>query len=147
MQYRISEVFNRRTQNRQEVNNTEIIVKGSPKEIADFALKMQNSLSPIKVTVDGSAITEAIQKSQTAKTKSEGQDGERKHKYSDFGLSVKLILDMKGKTQNWLIAEIRRRNPGIYVDSSILNKALTGRVRSGKIVASIKEILDIKQDA
>lgn len=129
------------------MNNTEIIIKESPKEIADFVMNTQNNPSAIEVTIDGNAITEAIQKSQTAKTKSEGQDGERKHKYSDFGLSVKLILDMKGKTQNWLIAEIRRRNPGMYVDSSILNKALTGRVRSGKIVASIKEILDIKQDA
>lgn len=147
MQYGISEIFNRRTQNRQEVNNTEIIIKGSPKEIADFVMNTQNNPSAIEVTIDGNAITEAIQKSQTAKTKSEGQDGERKHKYSDFGLSVKLILDMKGKTQNWLIAEIRRRNPGMYVDSSILNKVLTGRVRSGNVVASIKEILDIKQDA
>ena len=129
------------------MNNTEIIIKGSPKEIADFVMNTQNNSSTLEVTIDGNAITEAIQKSQTAKTKSEGQDGERKHKYSDFGLSVKLILDMKGKTQNWLIAEIRRRNPGMYVDSSILNKVLTGRVRSGNVVASIKEILDIKQDA
>lgn len=129
------------------MNNAEIIIKGSPKEIADFVMNTQNNPSAIEVTIDGNAITEAIQKSQTAKTKSEGQDGERKHKYSDFGLSVKLILDMKGKTQNWLIAEIRRRNPGMYVDSSILNKVLTGRVRSGNVVASIKEILDIKQDA
>lgn len=129
------------------MNNTEIIIKGSPKEIADFVMNTQNNPSALEVTIDGNAITETIQKSQTAKTKSEGQDGERKHKYSDFGLSVKLILDMKGKTQNWLIAEIRRRNPGMYVDSSILNKVLTGRVRSGNVVASIKEILDIKQDA
>ena len=129
------------------MNNTEIIIKGSPKEIADFVMNTQNNPFAIEVTIDGNAIAEAIQKSQTAKTKSEGQDGERKHKYSDFGLSVKLILDMKGKTQNWLIAEIRRRNPGMYVDSSILNKVLTGRVRSGNVVSSIKEILDIKQDA
>lgn len=129
------------------MNNTEIIIKGSPKEIADFVMNTQNNPSALEVTIDGNAVTEAIQKSQTAKNQKRGQDGERKHKYSDFGLSVKLILDMKGKTQNWLIAEIRRRNPGMYVDSSILNKVLTGRVRSGNVVASIKEILDIKQDA
>lgn len=71
---------------------------------------------------------------------------ERKKPVSDFGISVKLELMKRNKTQNWLIEEVKKLNPTMFIDSSVLNKVLTGQVRSGKIVNSVKEILEIKED-
>lgn len=71
---------------------------------------------------------------------------ERKNPISDFGMEVKLELMKRNKTQNWLIEEVKKLNPTMFVDSSILNKVLTGQVRSGKIVDSVKAILEIKED-
>lgn len=71
---------------------------------------------------------------------------ERKNPISDFGMEVKLELMKRNKTQNWLIEEIKKLNPTMFIDSSILYKVLTGQVRSGKIVDSVKAILEIKED-
>lgn len=71
---------------------------------------------------------------------------ERKKPVSDFGMEVKLELMKRNKTQNWLIEEIKKLNPTMFIDSSILYKVLTGQVRSGKIVDSVKTILEIKED-
>lgn len=71
---------------------------------------------------------------------------DRKMPLSDFGIEVKLKLMMLNKTQNWLIEEIKKANPNMFVDSSILYKVITGQVRSGKIVESVKTILKIKEE-
>lgn len=68
---------------------------------------------------------------------------ERKKPLSDFGIEVKLALMKRNKTQNWLIDEISKLNPTMFVDSSVLHKAITGQIQSGKIVESIKGILNI----
>ena len=46
-----------------------------------------------------------------------------------------------GKTQNWLIDQIRKNDPEIYIDCSILNKVMTGRVKSDRIAKAIDSIL------
>ena len=66
---------------------------------------------------------------------------ERKNSLTDFGVSIKLELLKTNKTQNWLIEEIKTRYPSIFMDSSLLNKIMTGKVKSGKTVDAIREIL------
>ena len=66
---------------------------------------------------------------------------ERKNCLTDFGVSIKTELLKSNKNQNWLIEEIETRYPSIFMDSSLLNKIMTGRVRSGKAVDAIREIL------
>lgn len=69
---------------------------------------------------------------------------ERRNVLSKYGISVKLKILESGKTQNWLIEEVKKANPTMYVDSSVINKVLTGKISSGKIVNSISEILGIE---
>lgn len=65
-----------------------------------------------------------------------------KYKYSDFGKQVKIRLININKTQEWLISEINK-DTGLFIDSSYLNRILTGRNNSNKIISSIKKILSI----
>lgn len=57
-----------------------------------------------------------------------------------FGLEVKIKLMESQKTQEWLIEEIKKET-GLFVDSSLMNKVLTGRRKASKIVQAIKKIL------
>lgn len=61
----------------------------------------------------------------------------------DYGKKIKIALMERNKKQEWLIAEIRKKFPEIYVDSSNLHKILTGEITSGKVVCAINEILMI----
>ena len=63
-------------------------------------------------------------------------------KFSDFGLTVKTELLRTGKNQEWLINEVAKRT-GLFVDGGYIYKILTGQRNAPKIVASIREILDI----
>ena len=63
-----------------------------------------------------------------------------KNNYSDFGKKVKTKLIEIDKTQEWLIAEVKK-DTGLFVDSSYLNRILTGRNNNTKIITSIKKIL------
>lgn len=65
-------------------------------------------------------------------------------KYSDFGLSVKVKLLQIGKEQKWLEEAISKKT-GLYVDNGYLYKILTGQRNAPKIVAAIKEILNIEE--
>lgn len=65
-----------------------------------------------------------------------------KYIYSDFGKEVKKKLIEIDKTQEWLIAEVKK-DTGLFIDSSYLNRIITGRSNTPKIVASIKKILSI----
>lgn len=71
---------------------------------------------------------------------------EPRHRLSPFGVQVKLKLMEQSKTQNWLISEIKERCPNAFVDSSSLNRVLTGRIRSGAVVSAIREILNIETE-
>ena len=65
-------------------------------------------------------------------------------KYTDFGLCVKTELLRQGKQQKLLYEEINRRT-GLYVDSGYMYKVLTGRRSAPKIVAAIREILNLPE--
>lgn len=65
-------------------------------------------------------------------------------KFSDFGLCVKMKLLQSGKEQKWLEEAISEKT-GLYVDSGYMHKILTGQRKAPKIVAAIKEILNIEE--
>ena len=56
-------------------------------------------------------------------------------------MSKKRLIDLD-KSQEWLISQLNR-DTGLFVDSSYLNRILTGRCNSEKIIASISKILDL----
>nr|DAK17632.1 MAG TPA: hypothetical protein [Caudoviricetes sp.] len=60
-----------------------------------------------------------------------------------YGKRVKIALMEKNRTQTWLIAEISKKNPDIYLDSSCLHRILTGTIKSGKAIAAINDILGL----
>jgi hypothetical protein len=49
-----------------------------------------------------------------------------------------------GKTQNWLEQTVTDRT-GLFVDSSYMYKILTGQRSAPKIVAAIREILNLPE--
>ena len=61
---------------------------------------------------------------------------------TDFGKTIKKKLIDMDKPQTWLIDMVRAKT-GLYFDSSYLSKISTGKIATPKIVAAIKEILDI----
>lgn len=62
-------------------------------------------------------------------------------KYTDFGLAVKIELLRRGMKQDDLINEIKKR--GIFCDSGYLSKIFRGERNAPKVVAAIKEILNL----
>lgn len=69
-----------------------------------------------------------------------------KNKYSDFGKQVKIRLIELDQTQEWLISRCKEKT-GLYIDSSCLNKILTGRNNSTTIKNAITEILELEHQA
>ena len=65
-------------------------------------------------------------------------------KFSDFGLCVKTKLLQIGKDQKWLEDAITKKT-GLFVDSGYMYKILTGQRNAPKIVAAIREILNIEE--
>lgn len=72
---------------------------------------------------------------------------EYKKLFSDYGKSIKLALMERNKKQEWLISEVKRLNPDIYIDTSNLYKILTGEINSGKVISAINEILGIVKES
>lgn len=66
-----------------------------------------------------------------------------KYGFTEFGKDVKKRLIDLDKSQEWLISQLNR-DTGLFVDSSYLNRILTGRCNSEKIIASISKILDLQ---
>ena len=64
--------------------------------------------------------------------------------YTDFGLGVKTKLLQIGKNQKWLEGQVSSKT-GLFVDGGYLYKILTGQRNAPKIVAAIRDILDIKE--
>ena len=64
-------------------------------------------------------------------------------KFSDFGLCVKTELLRRGKEQKWLEEAVTEKT-GLYVDSGYMYKILTGKRNAPKIVAAIREILELE---
>ena len=65
-------------------------------------------------------------------------------KFTDFGLCVKTELLRRGKEQKWLEEEISEKT-GLFVDNGYMYKVLTGQRNAPKIVAAIREILNIPE--
>lgn len=65
-------------------------------------------------------------------------------KFTDFGLSVKTKLLQIGRDQKWLEAAVSEKT-GLFVDNGYMYKILTGQRNAPKIVAAIKEILNIEE--
>lgn len=65
-------------------------------------------------------------------------------KFSDFGLVVKTELLRRGKEQKWLVEAVAEKT-GLFVDGGYMYKILTGQRNAPKIVAAIREILNIKE--
>ena len=66
-------------------------------------------------------------------------------KITDFGLCVKTELLRLGKEQKWLEEAVAEKT-GLFVDGGYMYKILTGQRNAPKIVAAIREVLDIKED-
>lgn len=64
-------------------------------------------------------------------------------KFSDFGLVVKTELLRQGKEQKWLEEAVTEKT-GLFMDSGYMHKILTGKRNAPKVVAAIKEILNIE---
>lgn len=62
---------------------------------------------------------------------------------TDFGKLVKIALINRGKTQSWLVDNVKEKI-GLYFDDSYLTKIINGKINANpQIVATIKEILNI----
>lgn len=62
---------------------------------------------------------------------------------NDFGFMVRMQLLKKGKSQKWLIEEVRK-STGLYLDSSYLMRILTGQRKPPKVLKAICEILEVE---
>lgn len=67
-------------------------------------------------------------------------------KFTDFGLCVKTELLRMGKEQKWL-EEVVSEKTGLYVDGGYMYKILTGQRNAPKIVAAIRETMNIPEGA
>lgn len=68
---------------------------------------------------------------------------ERVRPLTDYGITVKTKLLQLGKTQQWLIDEVKKKLPDKYLDTSNMYKILTGEINSRDIVGAINNILNI----
>lgn len=66
---------------------------------------------------------------------------ERKRFFTDYAIKVKTELLKQGKTQKWLMGEIKKLLPKKYIDSSNLYKIMTGEISSPEICKAIDTIL------
>ena len=62
-----------------------------------------------------------------------------------FGKIVKTKLVEIEQKQDWLIREVSKRT-GLYFDTSYMHKILTGQSKNPKIIAAIREILDLPEE-
>lgn len=68
---------------------------------------------------------------------------ERKKALTPYGITVNVRLMEMGKKQTWLIEKIQELLPNRYIDSSFINRVLTGQTNSPEVITSINEILHI----
>lgn len=70
----------------------------------------------------------------------------KKANLCQFGKEVKKKLVDIDKTQEWLIAEVKK-DTGLFIDSSYLYKIITGKIATPSIVGSICKILELSPPA
>ena len=66
-------------------------------------------------------------------------------KTSDFGKAVKIRLIELDKNQAWLIEQVKEKT-GLYFDDGYMWKVLSGVLSTPKIMAAIREILDMSEE-
>lgn len=66
-------------------------------------------------------------------------------KRCEFGKAIDIRLAALGLPQKWLIEQVAAKT-GLYFDDSYIYKVRMGTARSQKIVAAIREILEIPED-
>lgn len=64
---------------------------------------------------------------------------------TEYGKEVKMKLIDLGKTQEWLIKEVKKENPEIFVDASVLRKIFTGEIKQSALVPIINKILNFQE--
>ncbi len=65
--------------------------------------------------------------------------------FTEFGKDIaKRLIDID-HDQVWLIDQVREKT-GLYFDSSYLHKIRTGKLATPKILAAIREILDLPEE-
>ena len=69
-----------------------------------------------------------------------------KAQLTQFGKDIKYRLVDMNKTQAWLMERVTEQT-GLYMDSSYMYKILTGQLATPKVVAAIRSILELPEDA
>lgn len=72
----------------------------------------------------------------------------RNYKYplTEYGKEVRTKLIKLDKSQEWLISEVVKKT-NMFVDSSLMNKILTGRCNSERIMTAIDAILSDRENS
>ena len=66
-------------------------------------------------------------------------------KITDFGKAIKKKLVDLEQPQTWLIERVKEKT-GLYFDDSYLYKITSGALATPKIVAAIREILELPEE-
>ena len=65
--------------------------------------------------------------------------------FTAFGKAVAKRLIDKDRKKVWLVAQVREKT-GLYFDASYLNKIMTGKLATPKILDAIREILNLTEE-
>lgn len=68
---------------------------------------------------------------------------ERKNPLTTYGIEVNIKLMEQSKTQTWLIEQVQKKLPERFIDSSVINRVLTGRWNSPDVLTAINDVLGI----
>ena len=64
---------------------------------------------------------------------------------TEFGKEIEKSLIDLDRTQAWLVQEVKEKT-GLYFDDSYLHKIKVGKLATPKIVAAIREILNLPEN-
>jgi hypothetical protein len=71
---------------------------------------------------------------------------ERKNPLTPYGIKVNIKLMEQDKKQTWLLEKLHELLPERYLDSSVLNRILTGQTNSPEVTSAIDSILGIEPE-
>jgi transcriptional regulator with XRE-family HTH domain len=93
-------------------------------------------------------ILKARDKGSTLKKAEHSKDdgARRKNPLTPYGITVNVKLMNLGQNQRWLIEKLNEELPERYIDSSVVNRILTGRLDSPEITAAIDRLLGISEE-
>ena len=67
-----------------------------------------------------------------------------KAQLTQFGKDIKYRLIDLNKTQTWLMEQVTEQT-GLYMDSSYMTKIMTGQLTTPKVVAAIRNVLELAE--